>query len=272
MSAPEIGVLLPVRLETRFVAPRRQSGRWRLRVRVVPDAVSITNHDDVPSTVELDAVEAMWRAAGGPGLESPEGRRAWRALAAAVGRRARGVARTHVPAGHGVGRTDHDRPSKRDADGDARPARDGAAADDGDLDRPRRAAAVTGGDAGRARRRDRPRSRRPEQHEPTVVDVVSGGGARRSRGRDRPRYSTAGRYRCDLRRRHRRRRSGAPAGGAGEQRPPGHRRPRLGDQQRQRRRGPLAGRCRYVATTRAGRNRRHSRAPLPSPPRSPALR
>ncbi len=98
MSAPEIGVLLPVRLETRFVAPRRQSGRWRLRVRVVPDAVSITNHDDVPSTVELDAVEAMWRAAGGPGLESPEGRRAWRALAAAVGpERAAWLARTFPP-------------------------------------------------------------------------------------------------------------------------------------------------------------------------------
>ena len=43
-----VGVLLPVRLETRFVAPAGGSA-WRLRVRVIPDAVSITNHDDRPS-------------------------------------------------------------------------------------------------------------------------------------------------------------------------------------------------------------------------------
>ena len=98
MTAPQIGVLVPVRLETRFVPPARLVGRWSLRVRVVPDAVSITNHDDVPSTVELDAVEAMWRAAGGQGLESPEGRRAWRALAAAAGaERAAWLARTFPP-------------------------------------------------------------------------------------------------------------------------------------------------------------------------------
>ena len=50
MTAPSIGVLLPVRLETRFVAPRATSGApWRMRLRVVPDAVSITNHDDLAS-------------------------------------------------------------------------------------------------------------------------------------------------------------------------------------------------------------------------------
>ncbi len=92
-----IGVLLPVRLETRFVGPDRPP-RWRLRVRVVPDAVSITKHDDVPSAVELDAVEAMWRAAGGQRLETPAGRQAWRALAAAVGaERAAWLARTFPP-------------------------------------------------------------------------------------------------------------------------------------------------------------------------------
>jgi hypothetical protein len=97
VTAPEIGVLVPVRLETRFVAPDRR-GRWRLRLRVVPDAFSVTNHDDRPSTVELDAVEAMWRAAGGRRLESPAGRRAWRALAAAVGaERAAWLARTFPP-------------------------------------------------------------------------------------------------------------------------------------------------------------------------------
>jgi hypothetical protein len=92
-----IGVLLPIRLETRFVGPSRPP-RWRLRVRIVPDTVSITNHDEVPSAVELDAVEAMWRAAGGQRLETPVGRQAWRALAAAVGaERAAWLARTFPP-------------------------------------------------------------------------------------------------------------------------------------------------------------------------------
>ncbi len=97
MTAPQIGVLLPIRLETRFVASGR-GPRWHLRVRVVPDAVSITTHDERPSAVELDAIEAMWRAAGGQDLETPDGRRAWRALAAAVGaERAAWLARTFPP-------------------------------------------------------------------------------------------------------------------------------------------------------------------------------
>ncbi len=116
MTAPQIGVLVPVRLETRFVAPSR-GRRWRLRVRVVPDAVSITNHDDLPSTVDLDAVEAMWRAAGGEGLESPEGRRAWRALAAGVGaERAAWLARTFPPVTGPGGQITIDRPNQTRTD------------------------------------------------------------------------------------------------------------------------------------------------------------
>lgn len=116
MTAPQVGVLVPVRLETRFVVPGR-GRRWRLRVRVVPDAVSITNHDDLASTVELDAVEAMWRAAGGQGLESPEGRRAWRALAAAVGaERAAWLARTFPPVTGPGGQISIDRPNQTRTD------------------------------------------------------------------------------------------------------------------------------------------------------------
>src|SRR5262245_9774241 len=60
--------------------------------------MSIANHDDVPSAFELDAVEAMWRAAGGANLESPEGQRAWRTLAASVGpERGAWLARTFPP-------------------------------------------------------------------------------------------------------------------------------------------------------------------------------
>jgi hypothetical protein len=116
VSVPEIGVLLPVRLETRFVAPGRR-GPWRLRVRIVPDAVSITNHDELASMVELDAVEAMWRAADGQGLESPEGRRAWRALATAVGaERAAWLARTFPPVRGAGGQIGIARPSQTRSD------------------------------------------------------------------------------------------------------------------------------------------------------------
>ena len=97
MTAPQIGVLMPVRLETRFLRDGSPA-RWHLRVRIIPDAVSITTHDERVSTTELDAVEAMWRAAGGNGLESPQGHRAWQALASAVGaERAAWLARTFPP-------------------------------------------------------------------------------------------------------------------------------------------------------------------------------
>ena len=130
-------MLLPVRLETRFVGPGRPP-RWRLRVRVVPDAVSITTHDDVPSAVELDAVEAMWRAAGGATSSRRQGGARGATLAAAVGaERAAWLARTFPPVTGPDGAITITRPSA-DADRHARPARDGAAADDGDLDRPRR--------------------------------------------------------------------------------------------------------------------------------------
>jgi hypothetical protein len=112
VAAPEIGVLVPLRLETRFVG-RGSPTRWRLRVRIVPDAVSITNHDERPSEAELDAVEAMWRAAGGHGLESAAGRRAWRDLAAAVGaERAAWLARTFPPVTGSGGQITITRPSE----------------------------------------------------------------------------------------------------------------------------------------------------------------
>lgn len=97
MSASNIGVLLPVRLETRFV-PRKGLTNWLLRVRVIPDAVSITSHDPIPSSAELDAVEAMWRAAGGGKLDSARGKIAWQALVVRVGvERAAWLARTFPP-------------------------------------------------------------------------------------------------------------------------------------------------------------------------------
>jgi hypothetical protein len=97
MTAPEVGVLVPMRLETRFLNRGGARG-WSLRVRVVPEAVSISNHDDTPSALELDAVEAMWRQVGSANLESSKGRAAWRGLARLVGaERAAWLARTFPP-------------------------------------------------------------------------------------------------------------------------------------------------------------------------------
>ena len=65
--------------------PPSAAAGWLLRVRVVPDAVSITTRSPEPSALELDAVEAMWREAGSADLETATGRAAWRALAGLVG-------------------------------------------------------------------------------------------------------------------------------------------------------------------------------------------
>ncbi len=64
------GVLLPLRLETRFIPPG-MSARWpeetdpdepgwRLRLRVIPDRASITTERLEPSRAELVALQALW--------------------------------------------------------------------------------------------------------------------------------------------------------------------------------------------------------------------
>ena len=112
MTAPEVGVLLPMRLETRFV-DRGTSG-WRLRVRVVPDAVSISNRDQTPSDFELDNVEAMWRQIGSADLGSAKGQAAWRTLARLVGpETAAYLARTYPPVAQANGEIAIDRPQQR---------------------------------------------------------------------------------------------------------------------------------------------------------------
>jgi hypothetical protein len=80
----EVGVLLPLRIETRF------SGST-LRLRVVPDALWLTRHDPRPSEAELTALERYAPQAGRP---------AWGELAAAVGAaRAAFLVRTYVQDG-----------------------------------------------------------------------------------------------------------------------------------------------------------------------------
>ncbi|TPG34199.1 hypothetical protein EAH80_11380 [Mycobacterium hodleri] len=92
-SGPVVGVLLPMRLETRFFEPANGAG-WVLKVRIVPDAASLNRHEPVPTPGELDAVEAMWTFSGGD-LTSPAGQTEWRRLVAGVGAgRAAWLART----------------------------------------------------------------------------------------------------------------------------------------------------------------------------------
>ena len=70
-----VGVLLPVRIETRF-------SPGRLRLRVIPDEPWFARHDPRVSAGEVDAVR---RYVAAPAGTEPEREQAWRDLAAAVG-------------------------------------------------------------------------------------------------------------------------------------------------------------------------------------------
>jgi hypothetical protein len=95
-AAPNVGVLLPVRLETRFYPADGASG-WRLRVLIVPDEPWIDRHNPVASAMERDSVERLWRAAP-DGLGSEKGRIAWRVFVDRHGGpRAAWLARTYPP-------------------------------------------------------------------------------------------------------------------------------------------------------------------------------
>lgn len=70
--ADRLGILLPLRLETRFLPPGTSAhhpgrpdpavdpDRWRLRLRVLPDEVSIDHHQPRPTTAEIAHVQGMW--------------------------------------------------------------------------------------------------------------------------------------------------------------------------------------------------------------------
>ena len=94
---PNVGVLLPVRLETRFYAPDATHPTWRLRVLVVPDEPWIDRHDPVPFEAELDSVERLWQTAQGD-LTTELGKAAWRTFVEQHGgARAAWLARTFPP-------------------------------------------------------------------------------------------------------------------------------------------------------------------------------
>ncbi|MFI9588155.1 hypothetical protein ACIHCQ_41690 [Streptomyces sp. NPDC052236] len=82
-AGASIGVLLPLRLETRFFPPAGNAG-WMLKVRIVPDAAFLDRHYAVPTAAELDAVEALWQLTAND-LTTPDGIAQWRRFAAQVG-------------------------------------------------------------------------------------------------------------------------------------------------------------------------------------------
>ncbi len=93
---PTVGVLVPLRLETRFAPPQGLAG-WKLRVRIIPDVVSLNGHDPLAKEAELSAVEAMWRNCSGD-ISTDQGQAEWRAFSARVGAgRAAWLARTFPP-------------------------------------------------------------------------------------------------------------------------------------------------------------------------------
>jgi hypothetical protein len=82
VAGQALGVLLPLRLETRFRRP--DDGPWTLRVRVYPDPVALAPPAPTPTRHEADLVAGCWTQSGGD-LTSVAGEAAFRSLAASVG-------------------------------------------------------------------------------------------------------------------------------------------------------------------------------------------
>ncbi|MEO7784358.1 MAG: hypothetical protein ABIR97_07290 [Terracoccus sp.] len=82
-DAHVIGVLLPMRLETRY-QPHVDGDPWRLRIRVHPDPVALAGPPLPPSAQEAELVAACWTQADGD-LTSDRGAAAFTALAGTVG-------------------------------------------------------------------------------------------------------------------------------------------------------------------------------------------
>jgi hypothetical protein len=103
MSHPNVGVLLPVRLETVFDQPDGAGTQWRLRLLIVPDEAAIDRHDPRVSREELESLETLWRATGGD-LQAEGARDAFRQMAARHGpARILWLARTFPPLRDDVG-------------------------------------------------------------------------------------------------------------------------------------------------------------------------
>ena len=55
----DVGVMLPVRLETKFI--ENVPGTWTMQLRIIPDEPSVLRHDPVPTPTEIRLLEAFWQ-------------------------------------------------------------------------------------------------------------------------------------------------------------------------------------------------------------------
>lgn len=86
----DVGVLLPVRLETLFDEPASKNNndpdRWKLSIRVIPDEASICRDNTFVSKDEIKAVLAFWKQIQQPGavsdtwLEGKDAEVAWKQI------------------------------------------------------------------------------------------------------------------------------------------------------------------------------------------------
>jgi hypothetical protein len=83
-AGQSIGVLLPVRLETRYRPRATPDDPWVLQVRVFPDPIATDQQPADATAAEAQAVADCWTQAGGE-LDSAAGTAAWSALVSAVG-------------------------------------------------------------------------------------------------------------------------------------------------------------------------------------------
>lgn len=82
----DVGVVLPVRIETLFDAPTVENKNWKLLLRVIPDEVSILRDNPYVSNEEREALKMFWNSVMQPGpfspdwLEKEEAKIAWEQL------------------------------------------------------------------------------------------------------------------------------------------------------------------------------------------------
>lgn len=96
------GVVLPVRLETRFVPPAPGRPDWQLMVRVEPDPIAMPTPMSAATAREAALVERCWTAAKG-NLSTEAGGRAFADLVRRVGPARGAWLLRHVPVDHGPG-------------------------------------------------------------------------------------------------------------------------------------------------------------------------
>ena len=79
-----VGVLLPLRIETRFRAPEVGRPQWQLRVRVFPESAAIDRRGGPARANEIDALRRFWRDIDGD-LRHPNAASAFHILSDALG-------------------------------------------------------------------------------------------------------------------------------------------------------------------------------------------